>query len=143
MSLNYISVRHKSSPPCKCLKPCLEIMYVTSLSFASIATDDDAIQRRSQEADLHGLISRRSHSREVAFRVHRDKLQQTLRVCHVMELHTAKLEWFLESMHLAANHLLSEVKNLSHLARTDCQRFTVVQNSVSQSLHTATQSVRR
>ena len=118
-------------------------MYVTSLSFASIATDDDAIQRRSQEAELHNLISRRSHSREVAFRVHKDKLQQTLRVCHVMTQHTLKLEWYLESMQLATNKLLNKVKELGQLARSDCQAFGIIQSVLSSSLHMTSQSVQR
>ena len=137
--------RHKvEATNCEtCLKPCLETMYVTGLSFASIATDDDAIQRRSQEAELHDLISRRSRSREVAFRMHKDKLQQTLRVCHVMSLHTTKLEWCLESMLLATNMLLNDVKSIGQAARQDCQAFGVIQSALSNSLHMTAQSVRR
>ena len=69
---------------CTCGTPCLEALYVSSLSFASITTTEDSIKSR-QDAESFLMEKNLAHAREMAFRYKAEKYKETMRVFHITE----------------------------------------------------------
>ena len=74
----------KKSDFCVCGTPCLEALYVSSLSFASITTTEDSIKSR-QDAESYQMEANLAHAREMAFRHKEEKYKETMRVFHITE----------------------------------------------------------
>ncbi len=79
-----LEAAQKNADFCTCGTPCLEALFVSSLSFASIATTEDSIKAR-QDTETYMMQRNLSNAREVAFRVQEDKYNETMRVFHITE----------------------------------------------------------
>lgn len=69
---------------CTCGTPCLEALFVSSLSFASITTTEDSIKSR-QDTETYMMLKNLTNAREMAFRYQKDKYNETMRVFHITE----------------------------------------------------------
>ena len=92
----YIGEKHKLKDYCECNLPCLEAVYVPSLSFAAISTDEDAIKSRRQEEKMANLQEKLTRAREIAYRLADDKYRETMRMLHIIEFRANNLIIFLD-----------------------------------------------
>ena len=81
----------------KCNIPCEETVFVPSLSFASIAVDEDTIRSRRQEAKMAALEAKLTQAREITYRLADDKYRESLRVMSILEFRAENLVVFLNA----------------------------------------------
>ena len=114
----------KAVNACECPTPCQETIYLSSLSFASISSDDDTIKRRQREEKFSIMQRRLKAAREISYRVIDDKYRATLRTFQMTGRQVSQMLWLLLWMKEQLADTLTSITSIGREVTTDCLWFS-------------------
>lgn len=130
---------------CKCMTPCEEVVYVPSLSFASISTDEDAIKSRRQEAKMARLQERLTKAREITYRLSGDKYRVTLRNFKMVHIRANNLIYFTDAAEEQFFMETFKVRDEFNVVLEHCEnsvgQLHAVESTLRSSVHPALQNL--
>ncbi|ELU17336.1 hypothetical protein CAPTEDRAFT_187477 [Capitella teleta] len=107
---------------CSCKQPCIQDIYVPTLSFSSLSFDKDKLSR-TDTLRMAQLASTLSDAREIVYRIQENHYRNTMRVFEGIFLHAWTSLNALQAVEDLLLEEMAKIKMLTSQVKTDCLKF--------------------